>query len=98
MGPWRGITDRPEGLGLLWEQQRPQNGTTARGEAEEQLGLRPQWDKTSPAQNQVLELDNNCSQGNPKKNTPWAHTGCWKPCGNAISLLGLQGHLGCTSC
>lgn len=38
------------------------------GEAEEQLGLR--LDKASPAQKQVLGLDNNCREEHPEKNHP----------------------------
>lgn len=94
VGLWKGITDKPECLELLLGNSRGLKMAPPYREAEEQLCLRPQWDKTSPAQNQARGLDNNCSQGHPEKNTPWAHTGCWKPCGNAISLLGLQGHQG----
>lgn len=97
VGLWMGISDKPECRRLLLGNSRGLNMAPQEGKLRSSF-VWGQWDKTSPAQNQVLGLDNNCSQGHPKKNTPWAPTGCWKPCGNAVSLLGMQGHSGCTRC
>lgn len=92
---WMGTTGTPECLGPLLGNGRDLNMAPQYGEAEEQLCPRPQRDTTSPARNWALRLYNDCGQGHPEKNTPWAHTCCWKPCGNAIFLLGPQGRLGC---
>lgn len=93
---WASLTNQRV-WGHPGEQQRAPYGTTVR-DAEEQLCPRSPWDKGSPARNQARGLYSDCAHGHPEKNSPWAHRGCCTPCGNAISLLGLQGHSGCISC
>lgn len=82
VGPWMGITDKPEWLGLLLGNSRGLNMAPQNREAEEQLCLRPLWTRPARYRTKCWDLTTTAVKGSPRK----THPGLPQAAGNHVAM------------